>query len=309
MFDELRDYVSRRIVKLLEVKVSGESAVEIEKKMSYEDKRRILKEFESNGRLSEETYKYILSKFYYKDLTSVLFGISSDIVVHPEITNSLIGSGKFGLEGLRKHVRELRYSEENFEEILLSVYNEIRKRADKKEEYKELLATACVEIGSFYLDKDYKKAEKFLLEAYDLRFTLYGNSVSKKLGEAIVELGSRYLKIKKFEKAEILFEKAFSFLKELSEKSLLPEREFASAVLDLANFYIKMGNSEKALELHIYAFAKFLMAETDKEKLSFLRSMEPSKIKEKAEEMIAKGEISAKEFSRIVENLKMAKNP
>lgn len=301
MFDELREYVSRRIVNLLELKVSRESAIEIEKKMSYEDKRRILKEFESKGRLSEETYRYILSKFYYKDLTSVLFGIPSDIVVYPEITNSLIGSGKFGIEGLRKHVRELRYSEENFEEIILSIYSEIRKRADKKE-YIRLLATACVEIGSFYLDREYEKAEKFLLDAYELGSALYEIPETKKLVEVTIELGSRYLKIKKFEKAEIFFEKSFVLLKELLEKALVSEQEFANVVLNLADLWLKAGNTEKALELHIYALAKLLRVETDKKNLPFLKSVELSKIKEKAEKMLAEGEISPEEFSRVLSN-------
>lgn len=65
--------------------------------------------------LSEETYALIQSKYCFKDLTSTLFGIPSGIKVYPEITESMIGSGKSGIKGLRKRVRELGYSEDNYE--------------------------------------------------------------------------------------------------------------------------------------------------------------------------------------------------
>lgn len=227
MFEDLRDYVGRKIVKILESEVGKESAIEIEKRMSYEDRRRILKEFESNGKLKDETYRYILSKYHYKDLTSVLFGIPSEIVVRPEITNSLIGSGKFGIEGLRKHLRELRYSEDDFEEILQSLYSEIEKKS-REEKYRGLLATACVEIGFYYLDKDYEKAEKFLLEAYELRKALQPRGL-RKLAEALTELGSRYSRIRKTEKAEILFDRAYATFKELLDMALISQEEFSTA--------------------------------------------------------------------------------
>jgi hypothetical protein len=107
--ETLRGIVRDRIVSILEKRIGREEAAEIEKKMTHEDRGKILKEFEKKGSISEETYIYILSKYYFKDLTSLLFGIPSDLKVYPQITDSMIGSGKFGIRGLRKHVRELGY--------------------------------------------------------------------------------------------------------------------------------------------------------------------------------------------------------
>ncbi|MEM2191704.1 MAG: hypothetical protein QW540_09810, partial [Archaeoglobaceae archaeon] len=82
--DTLRSIVRKKVIEILEAKLGREIAEEIEKKLSYEERGRILKEYEKNKKLSEETYNYVLSKYYYRDLTSVLFGISSEIRVYPE---------------------------------------------------------------------------------------------------------------------------------------------------------------------------------------------------------------------------------
>jgi len=223
--ESLREFLSQKIVKILEGVTSREIAIEIEKKMSYEDRKKILREYERNGKLSEETTNYLFSKFYFKDVTGVLFGIPSEIVIYPEITQKMVGSGKFGLEGLRKHIRELGYPESKFEDVLLAIYGEIRKRsADPR--YEELFAVACLEIGTFYLDRDYKRAEDFLLEAYALRSKLETQRAIK-LVEAIKKLGGTYSRLKKTDKAEFLLEKAFEIAKDLKDKSLISEQDFA----------------------------------------------------------------------------------
>lgn len=213
--DTMREIVRKRIIGILEGKIGREVAEEIEKKLSYEERGRILKEYEKSGKLSEETYSFLLSKHYYKDLTSVLFAIPSPVQVCPKITGSLIGSGKSGVKGLRKHVRELGYSEDKFEEILQAIYAEIKKIA-KNLEYLKLLAVASLEIGAFYLESDCEKAENFLSEAYTLKSELNAEKL-KKLLDCFVSLAAFYCKIKKAEKTKLMYEKAVSLVKELGE--------------------------------------------------------------------------------------------
>ncbi|MEM0330936.1 MAG: hypothetical protein QXU31_02305 [Archaeoglobaceae archaeon] len=229
--ETMREIVRSRIIKILEGRLGKELAVEVEKKLSSEEKGRILKEYEKNGRLSEETYSLILSKYCFKDLTSVLFGISSNIRVYPEITESLIGSGKSGLKGLRKHVRELGYSEDKFEEIIQALYSEIRKLA-RDPNYNELLAIASLEIGLYYLDFDIRKAEEFLLEAYELRKNFYGTPNILKLLSALIQICSVYIRVKKPEKAIVMFEKIHTIIKELERAQKL-DATTLSTVRDL----------------------------------------------------------------------------
>lgn len=210
----MREIVRNRIIKILEGKIGKDLAIEVEKKLSNEERGRILKEYEKNGELSEETYNLIQSKYCFRDLTSVLFGISSNIRVYPEITDSLIGSGKSGIKGLRKHVRELGYSEDKFEEIIQALHSEIRKLA-RDPKYDGLLATASLEIGFYYLDFDIKKAEEFLFEAYELRKNLYETTKAVKLLNALIQICSIYTRVKKTEKAVLIFEKVHTMIREL----------------------------------------------------------------------------------------------
>lgn len=212
--ETMREIVRNRIISILESRLGKELAVEVEKKLSSEERGRILREYEKNGRLSEETYNLIQSKYCFRDLTSVLFGISSNIRVYPEITDSLIGSGKSGIKGLRKHVRELGYSEDKFEEIIQALYSEIRKIA-RDPKYSELLAVASLEIGFYYLDFDIKKAEEFLIEAYELRKNLYGTTKAFRLLNALIQICGIYNRVKKTEKAITIFEKVQTMIKEL----------------------------------------------------------------------------------------------
>ncbi|MEG9194945.1 MAG: hypothetical protein V6S10_06450 [Candidatus Methanoglobus sp.] len=214
--DTLREYLGKGIVKVLESQIGREIATEIEKKMGYEDRKRVLREYERNGKLSEETISYLLSKFYFKDLTGILFGIPSDLQVYPEITQKMVGSGRFGVYGLRKHVRELGYPESKFEEILQAIYSEIEKLA-RDPKYLPLLTAACLEIGIFYLNSDYKKAEKFLLEAYDLRSHIIGTKRATRLLEAVIQLGFLYNRIKKTDRAEVMLDKASQLMEELAQ--------------------------------------------------------------------------------------------
>ncbi|MEM1593706.1 MAG: hypothetical protein QXN27_03820 [Archaeoglobaceae archaeon] len=215
--DTLRSIVRKKVIEILEAKLGREIAEEIEKKLSYEERGRILKEYEKNKKLSEETYNYVLSKYYYRDLTSVLFGISSEIRVYPEITGSMIGSGKFGVVGLRKHIRELGYSDDKFEEVLQAIYVEIEKLA-RSPKYLELFAVASLEIGNFYLEQDCGKAEEYLSKAYELRSNIHDVQKLKKLLEGFLRLSSFYCRVKKMEKAKIMYERANNLVKELGNK-------------------------------------------------------------------------------------------
>lgn len=211
--ETLREIVRNKIIKILEKRLGKEMAVEVEKMLSHEERGRILKEYERSGNISENTYNYIISKYCCRDLTSILFGIPSEIRVYPEITDSMIGSGKFGVLGLRKHVRELGYSEDKFEEILRALYIEIKKLS-RDPKYLELLATACLEIGVFYLEFDYRRAEEFLNEAYEHRNSLKDNSRFIKLLNSFLKLGISYARLKKVEKAKLIYEKIQVMMKE-----------------------------------------------------------------------------------------------
>ncbi|MEM0089061.1 MAG: hypothetical protein QW581_04750 [Archaeoglobaceae archaeon] len=215
--DTLRSIVRKKVIEILEAKLGREIAEEIEKKLSYEERGRILKEYEKNKKLSEETYNYVLSKYYYRDLTSVLFGIPSEIRVYPEITGSMIGSGKFGVVGLRKHIRELGYSDDKFEEVLQAIYVEIEKLA-RSPKYLELFAVASLEIGNFYLEQDCGKAEEYLSKAYELSSNIHDVQKLKKLLEGFLRLSSFYCRVKKMEKAKIMYERANDLVKEFGNK-------------------------------------------------------------------------------------------
>ncbi|MDI9642141.1 MAG: tetratricopeptide repeat protein [Archaeoglobales archaeon] len=219
--ETMREIVRNKILKILEARLGKELAIEVEKKLSNEESARILKEYEKNRMLSEETYALIQSKYCFKDLTSTLFGIPSGIKVYPEITESMIGSGKSGIKGLRKHVRELGYSEDKFEEILNAVYLEIEKLA-RDPKYSELLATASLELGAYYLELDLKRAEDHLIGAYELRSSLNEQKMIKIL-DLLVKLCMVYTRTKKTEKAKIVFEKALGIMKELNESSIKTE--------------------------------------------------------------------------------------
>lgn len=210
----------KKIIEILESRLGRDIAVEIEGKMNHDERGRILKEYEKRGHLPEETYNFLLSKYHFKDLTSIVFGISSDIQVFPKIMKSMIGSGKFGVKGLRKHVRELGYSEDKFEEILQAIYLEIRKRS-RYPEYKKLLAVSSFEIGVFYLEFDYEKAEEFLLEAHELRSNLDENNKIR-LFDNLVRLGTQYNHVKNIEKGKIIFDKALEIMKEIDLSQIDP---------------------------------------------------------------------------------------
>ncbi|MEM0353895.1 MAG: hypothetical protein QXM15_05255 [Archaeoglobaceae archaeon] len=51
--DTLRSIVRKKVIEILEAKLGREIAEEIEKKLSYEERGRILKEYEKNKKLSE----------------------------------------------------------------------------------------------------------------------------------------------------------------------------------------------------------------------------------------------------------------
>jgi len=183
-----------------------------------------------------------------KDITEALFGIPSGIVVHPEITEGFIESGYgMGVDSFRDYMREIGYSDTNVEEILLELYREI-KRGAVNPEYEELLAAACFEIGSFYLDLKHDRAEDFLLEAFSIRSRLYGSDKALLLASTMTRLGVFYLHREKYEKAELMFFDAYTILKELYEIDDRFEEGYALAANNLGTFYYEVGRAEEGLK-------------------------------------------------------------
>lgn len=182
------------------------------------------------------------------DITEALFGISSGIVVHPEITEGFIKSGYgMGVDSFREYVREIGYSDAKVEEILLELYREIKRRAVNPE-YEELLAAACSEIGAFYLDLKYDWAEEFLLEAFSIRSRLYGSERALLLAGTMTRVGVFYLYRGEDEKAELMFFDAYTILKELYEMDGRFEEHYALAANNLGTFYYEVGRTEEGLK-------------------------------------------------------------
>ena len=153
------------------------------------------------------------------NLTELLFGVPSNIEVYPEITREFLEKGEYGIDALRRYFREQGYSDAKVEEILLEIYREAKRRCAEDPSYEELLAAVCSEIGAFYLDLGYKGAEKFLLEAFNLMSKLHGSEKAFLLANTMNKLGIFYVQNGKPEKAEIMFEDAYTIVKELYERS------------------------------------------------------------------------------------------
>jgi len=174
-------------------------------------------------------------------LTEALFGIPSDIDVYPEITRGFLERGEYGIDAFRIYVRELGYSDAKVEEVLLGIYSEVKRRCAEDPRYEELLAAVCSEIGAFYLDLEYEGAEKFLLEAFNLRSNLYGSERAFLLANTMNRLGIFYVQNEKPEKAEIMFEDAYTIVKELYERSEEFELDYALMTINLGTFYFEIG--------------------------------------------------------------------
>ena len=181
-------------------------------------------------------------------LTEALFGIPSDIEVQPEITNGFLATGLSGLDEFRRYLYNLGYTDGKLEEILIEIYREVKKRCLADPSYEELLAVVCSEIGSFYLDMNHDRAEKFLLEAFNLRSKLYGSKRAYELARTMNRLGIFYVRNEKFEKAELMFEDAYTILKELYEEYGVDEEDYAIAALNLGTFYYETYRAEIALK-------------------------------------------------------------
>jgi len=146
-------------------------------------------------------------------LTKALFGIPSDIEVYPEITRGFVERGEYGIDAFRVYVRELGYSDAKVEKVLLGIYREVKRKYAEDLRCEELLAVICSEIGTFYFDLGYKEAEKFLLEAFNLRSKLYGSERAFLLANTMNRLGIFYIQNGKPEKAEVMFEDAYTITK------------------------------------------------------------------------------------------------
>ena len=186
-------------------------------------------------------------------LTEALFGIPSDIDVYPELTRGFLERGEYGTDAFRRYVRELGYSDAKVEEVLLEIYKEAKRRCVEDLRYEELLAAVCSEIGAFYLDIGYDGAEKFLLEAFNLRSKLYVSERAFLLANTMNKLGIFYIQNGKPEKAEIMFEDAYMIMKELYERSKEFELDYVFATINLGTFYHEVGGADKGLKYQFEA--------------------------------------------------------
>lgn len=181
-------------------------------------------------------------------LTEALFGIPSDINVYPEITSGFLEKGEYGIDAFRRYVREIGFSDAKVEEVLLEIYKEVKRKYAEDPKYEELLAAVCSEIGAFYLDLEYEGAEKFLLEAFNLRNKLYGSERAFLLANTMNKLGILYTQKGEYEKAEVMFEDACTILKELYEQNEEFEADYAMALVNLGTLYYETFRPEEALK-------------------------------------------------------------
>jgi len=181
-------------------------------------------------------------------LTEALFGIPSDIEVQPEITNGFLDTRLSGLDEFRRYLHDLGYTDRKLEEILIEIYREVKKMCLVDSLYEELLAVVSSEIGGFYLDMNHDRAEKFLLEAFNLRSKLYGSKRAYKLAGTMNRLGIFYIRNEKFEKAELMFEDAYTIFKELYEEYEVNEEDYAIAALNLGTFCYETYRADMALK-------------------------------------------------------------
>jgi len=186
-------------------------------------------------------------------LTEALLGIRSDIEVHPEITRGFVERGEYGIDVFRRYVRELGYSDAKVEDVLLEIYREVKRRCAEDPRYEELLATVCSEIGVFYFDLEYDGAERFLLEAFNLRSKLYGSKRAFLLADTMNRLGIFYIQNGKPENAEIMFEDAYTIMKELYERSKDFELDYAFAAINLGTFYYEVSRADEGLKYQFEA--------------------------------------------------------
>ena len=186
-------------------------------------------------------------------LTEAIFGIPSDINVYPEITHGFLERGEYGIDAFRIYIRELSYSDEKFEEILLRIYREVKRRCMEDPRYEELLAAVCSGIGTFYLDMGYEGAERLLLEAFNLRSKLYGTERAFLLANTMSKLGIFYIQNGKPEKAEVMFEDAHTIMKDLYEQSEEFELDYVLMTINLGTFYFEVGRAEEGLKFQLEA--------------------------------------------------------
>ena len=116
-----------------------------------------------------------------------------------------------------------------------------------------MLATVCSEIGAFYLDLGYEGAEKFLLEAFNLRSKLYGSERAFLLANTMNRLGIFYMQNGRPEKAEVMFEDAYTILKELYERSEEFKIDYALMTINLGTFYFEIGKADEGLKYQFEA--------------------------------------------------------
>ncbi|MEM4566119.1 MAG: tetratricopeptide repeat protein [Archaeoglobaceae archaeon] len=245
---------------LLDAGFDQATAKEISEKIEVDDMKAVLSEYENFGTISKKTVENLKARFLTKNVSELIFGVESSIVVFPEITKSLIGSGKHGLDGLRNHLKTFGFPETKLEEILLAFYWEAKDLL-MLENSKKLLAVVCLELGNFYINKFDKKAKKFLNEAFELRSELQSKD-AKNLAENLVKLADMLEEKGEYSKAEKALEKSFLLIRDLFENLQFSDAEYAAMLVDIGKRYAKR-NPKRAIEFFESAL-KFESAISDK---------------------------------------------
>lgn len=147
----------------------------------------------------------------------------------------------------KPYIKDLGYTLAKVKEILLEIYKEVKKRIAENSEY-ELLAAVCSEIGSFYLNLKSEKAERFLLEAFNLRTKLYGSKRAFLLSNTMNRLGIYYIENGKTTKAEIVLEDAYMIIKDLYKRDSRCERDFEIMASHLGTSHHETLKPKAALE-------------------------------------------------------------
>lgn len=217
----------------------------ISEKLDKDKMDGILSEYDKLGKIDKKTFEYLKARFLTKNVSQLIFGVESELVVFPKILKSVLGSGKYGLNGLRNHLMELGYSESKFEEILLAFYMEAKSLSLLGENTRKLLSVVCFELANLYLAREDIKAKRFLNEAFELREELDEERL-RILAENLKKLA--YILEKNGEGAEKIVEKRLLLIEKMFENLQIDDKDYAISLLEIGKYY-ESKNPQKAIDL------------------------------------------------------------
>lgn len=185
--------------------------------------------------------KFLLSNLSQRDPADMILA-----VIHEGMTNWKLGKKEKAF-GIWMEMLEKTENHENYE-------------------HERMVITVYLNLSEYYLDKgENDKALDYLLRAYEL-----GSIEKSNISQTLLDIGSLYLHIGNLEQAKIWLDRAWTHAQETFEGR---SYQVGAVYLGLAEYFRKMGDSEKSLEN--YQLALIQLSETfDKVSPGFNPSLE-----------------------------------